>query len=103
MKKNLAFIARSFLDSMSIRNRLLVSSLVTSLLLLAMYSTVLGESESNSQTADNNLNYLFAGFAIVWIGIIGYLLYLVSRLKVLKEELDELRREIESSKASNEK
>ena len=88
---------------MSIRNRLLVSSLVTSLLLLAMYSTVLGESESNSQTADNNLNYLFAGFAIVWIGIIGYLLYLVSRLKVLKEELDELRREIESSKASDEK
>ena len=103
MKKNLAFIARSFLDSMSNRNRLLVSSLVTCLLLLAMYSTVLGESESNSQTADNNLNYLFAGFAIVWIGIIGYLLYLVSRLKVLKEELDELRREIESSKASNEK
>ena len=88
---------------MSIRNRLLVSSLVTCLLLLAMYSTVLGESESNSQTPDNNLNYLFAGFAIVWIGIIGYLLYLVSRLKVLKEELDELRREIESSKASNEK
>ena len=88
---------------MSIRNRLLVSSLITSLLLLAMYSAVLGESESNSQTADNNLNYLFAGFAIVWIGIIGYLLYLVSRLKVLKEELDELRREVESSEASGEK
>ena len=43
----------------------------------------------------NNLPYLFAAYAVVWIGIFVYVLRLGRRSRELEEEVRELRRMIE--------
>jgi CcmD family protein len=43
----------------------------------------------------NNLPYLFAAYAVVWIGIFVYVLRLGRRNRELEEEVRELRRMIE--------
>lgn len=39
---------------------------------------------------DDNLGYLFAAFAITWLAIAGYLLYLGQQVKALREEIESL-------------
>lgn len=36
---------------------------------------------------DDNLGYLFAAFAVTWLGIAGYLLYLGQQVNALRDEL----------------
>ncbi len=36
---------------------------------------------------DDNLGYLFAAFAITWVAIAGYLLYLGQQVKALRDEV----------------
>jgi CcmD family protein len=36
---------------------------------------------------DDNLGYLFAAFAVTWLAIAGYLLYLGQQVKTLRDEL----------------
>jgi CcmD family protein len=36
---------------------------------------------------DDNLGYLFAAFAVTWLAIAGYLLYLGQQVKALREEI----------------
>lgn len=36
---------------------------------------------------DDNLGYLFAAFAVTWLAIAGYLLYLGQQVKSLREEV----------------
>ena len=36
---------------------------------------------------DDNLGYLFAAFAVTWLAIAGYLLYLGQQVKDLREEV----------------
>jgi CcmD family protein len=36
---------------------------------------------------DDNLGYLFAAFAVTWLGISGYLLYLGQQVKALRDEM----------------
>lgn len=40
-----------------------------------------------------SLMYLFAAFAVVWLGIFAYLVYLSSRLTALQQQFDALSRE----------
>ncbi len=39
----------------------------------------------------NNLDFLFAGFAVFWAGLFVYLLWLQARLRTVSRELDRLR------------
>ena len=41
---------------------------------------------------EGSLVYLFAALIIVWVGIVGYLVVLSSRLGALQRELDALKR-----------
>lgn len=38
----------------------------------------------------DNLGYLFAAFAITWVAIAGYLLYLGQQVKALRDEVESL-------------
>ena len=87
---------------MHTNNRIFVSLLVPCLLTLAMVSTVFGEQDNINPNPEGNLNFLFAGFAVVWVGIIGYIFYLVSRQKALKAELEDLKIQIENNNTSSE-
>lgn len=40
----------------------------------------------------NSLIFLFAALAIVWVGIVGYLVMLGGRLSALRREVDALKR-----------
>ena len=66
-----------------------------------MVSTVFGEQDNINPNPEGNLNFLFAGFAVVWVGIIGYIFYLVSRQKALKAELEDLKIQIENNNTSS--
>ena len=87
---------------MRTHNRIFVSLLIPCLLTLAMVSTVFGEQDNINPNPEGNLNFLFAGFAVVWVGIIGYIFYLVSRQKALKAELEDLKIQIENNNTSSE-
>jgi len=87
---------------MHTNNRIVVSLLIPCLLTLAMVPTVFGEQDNINPNPEGNLNFLFAGFAVVWVGIIGYIFYLVSRQKALKAELEDLKIQIENNNTSSE-
>ena len=42
---------------------------------------------------ESNLGYLFAGFAVVWVGFFAYVFYMGRRERNLRREIDELRRQ----------
>lgn len=37
---------------------------------------------------DDNLGYLFAAFAVTWLAIAGYLLYLGQQVRQLRDEVE---------------
>jgi CcmD family protein len=39
---------------------------------------------------DDNLGYLFAAFAVTWLAIAGYLLYLGQQVRALREDVREV-------------
>jgi CcmD family protein len=39
---------------------------------------------------EDNLGYLFAAFAITWIGIAAYLAYVSQQVRSLRDELEEM-------------
>lgn len=39
---------------------------------------------------DDNLGYLFAAFAITWIGIAAYLAYVSQQVRALRDDLEDL-------------
>ncbi len=39
---------------------------------------------------DDNLGYVFAAFAITWIGISAYILYLSQQVRALRDEVEAL-------------
>ena len=41
----------------------------------------------------DNLGYLFAAFAVIWVMIFGYILVLMNRQKKLKREIEKLETE----------
>ena len=43
---------------------------------------------------DSNLGYLFAGFAVVWLGLFAYIIYVSRREQALRREVADLRQEL---------
>ncbi len=43
--------------------------------------------------------YLFFGFGVVWLGVFGYLLYVTGRVRGVRDELHDLRGQLEPSEA----
>jgi CcmD family protein len=39
------------------------------------------------------LLFLFIGYAVIWVGIIGYVMYVGARLRAVERDLDSLRTE----------
>ncbi|CAN5524596.1 hypothetical protein BH23CHL2_BH23CHL2_08050 [soil metagenome] len=39
---------------------------------------------------DDNLGYLFAAFAVTWIGIAAYLVYVSQQVRALRDDLEDL-------------
>lgn len=48
-----------------------------------------------------NLSFLFYGYTVIWILLVGYIYSLTRREKNLRDQIDELRKEIESEKNNN--
>ena len=48
-----------------------------------------------------NLAYLFYGYSVIWVILLGYLFMLTRREKSLRAEVEELKRLIESEKSVN--
>jgi CcmD family protein len=48
-----------------------------------------------------NLSYLFYGYSVIWVILLGYLFMLTRREKSLRAEVEELKRLIESEKSVN--
>ena len=47
--------------------------------------------QSSAGTGDKNLNFLFAGFAVVWLLLLGYVFSLMRRQKRLEAEVEMLK------------
>ena len=47
-----------------------------------------------SAPGEGNLGYLFAGFAVVWVGVIVYLFSISKREQSLRRELDDVRQRV---------
>ena len=39
---------------------------------------------------DDNLGYLFAAFAVTWVGLAAYVLYLSQQIRNVRDDLDAL-------------
>ena len=44
----------------------------------------------------NDLLYLFIGFSAVWLGIFGYLVYITGRVRSVRDELHDLRGQLDA-------
>lgn len=51
---------------------------------------------------DDNLGYLFAAFAVTWIGIAGYLFYVNQQVRGLRDDLQEIVRRGDTSSSHSE-
>ncbi len=49
-----------------------------------------------NQLPPSNLAFLFAAFAVAWVGFFGYAFFVSRRRQEVQRELRELRRELES-------
>ena len=45
-----------------------------------------------------NLSYLFYGYTVIWVLLVGYVYSLTRREKDLRDQIDELKKEIEAEK-----
>ncbi len=63
----------------------------------AVLASVAGQEGETVRNA--NLPYLFAAFAVVWAGFFGYLFYIHQRNSNLRQEIDELKEELEQQKS----
>ncbi len=40
---------------------------------------------------DDNLWYLFAAFAVIWVGVLAYVLFLAQKQRQLRRDIDRLK------------
>jgi len=45
-----------------------------------------------------NLSFLFYGYTVIWVIVVGYIYSLTRREKNLRDQIDELKKEIEAEK-----
>ncbi len=60
-------------------------------LLLFMFSGLYWLLQTAESSANKNLNFLFAGYTVVWLLLLGYLLSLARRQKRLEAEIEMLK------------
>jgi CcmD family protein len=48
------------------------------------------------------LLFLFIGFSVVWLGIFGYLLYVTGRVRSVRDEVHDLRGQMDVPEAGRE-
>lgn len=75
------------------RQRMLALGVSLALLLVGT-TTAYAASSAQEAAGESNLGFLFAGFAVVWVGIIAYAFYVSRRERALRQEIEELRREL---------
>lgn len=46
----------------------------------------------------DNLSYLFAAFAVIWVGLFAYILILVQKQRKLRRDIDWLKEMLEKTK-----
>jgi CcmD family protein len=46
----------------------------------------------------DNLSYLFAAFAVIWVGLFAYILILVQKQRQLRRDIDWLKEMLEKTK-----
>jgi CcmD family protein len=51
---------------------------------------------------ENELQYLFAGFAVFWAGLLAYLVWLQMRLRTLQREIERLEERLAEEAPANE-
>ena len=61
----------------------------------AVFAAPLGQEGA---PGESNLGYLFAGFAVVWVGVIAYLFSISKREQSLRRELHEVRQRVDERK-----
>ena len=44
-----------------------------------------------------NLSFLFYGYSVIWVIIVGYVFWLTRREKTLRDEIEELRKQVEET------
>ncbi len=49
-----------------------------------------------------DLLYLFIGFSAVWLGIFGYLVYVTGRVRGVRDELHDLKGQLDAPQAGRE-
>jgi CcmD family protein len=72
--------------------------LVAMLIPQASLASVAGQEGESVRNA--NLPFLFAAFAVVWAGFFGYLFYIHQRNSNLRQEIEELKEELEEQQKS---
>ena len=82
------------------RQRVLALGASLGALLLAS-STAFAAPTAQEAAGESNLGFLFAGFAVVWVGIIAYAFYIGRRERTLRQEIDELRRQLAEKSGSS--
>ncbi len=50
----------------------------------------------------SDLLYLFIGFSAVWVGVFGYLVYVTGRVRSVRDELHDLRGQLDAPQAGRE-
>jgi CcmD family protein len=50
----------------------------------------------------NDLIFLFIGFSAVWLGIFGYLVYVTGRVRSVRDELHDLKGQLDAPHAGRE-
>jgi CcmD family protein len=43
---------------------------------------------------DDNLGYLFAAFAVTWLMIAGYLYYMNTQIRTLREDIEDFEKQV---------
>ena len=50
----------------------------------------------------SDLLYLFLGFSAVWLGVFGYLVYITGRVRGVRDELHDLRGQLDAPRVEPE-
>ncbi len=70
-----------------------ITSVLTGYILLFNTAFAKVSGDGHSANPEDNLPYLFAVFALTWIGIATYIYYISQKQRELKAELDSLKTE----------
>ena len=77
------------------RTAVALSILLLAVALIPQVALASVTGQEGEPVRNANLPFLFAAFAVVWAGFFGYLFYIHQRSSNLRQEIDELKEELE--------